>query len=78
LLSWAAKEFGHWKPLRGIALKTNIHQPPGKKDMLCDFLRNREKIADSLSILSTEILLINSLCLRYLSCFIRWKKTLGF
>ena len=42
-----------------------------KKDMLCNFLRNREKIADSLSILSTEILLINSLCLRYLTFFIR-------
>ena len=26
--------------------------------MLCNFLRNREKIADSLSILATEILLI--------------------
>lgn len=42
-----------------------------KKNMLCNFLRNREEIADFLSILSTEILLINSLCLRYLSYFIR-------
>jgi hypothetical protein len=46
--------------------------------MLCNFLRNREKIADSLSILSTGILLINSLCLRYLSFLYDEKKLWDF
>jgi hypothetical protein len=64
------KKLGDNKHLRGITLQTNI-QPAGKKDALCNFLSNREKIADSLSVLSTGILLINSLCLRYLSFFVR-------
>jgi hypothetical protein len=64
------KNSGDNKHLGGIALQTN-NQSAGKKDMLCNFLRNREKIVDLLSILSTGILLINSLCLRYLSFFVR-------
>ncbi len=41
----------------------------GKKDLVCNFFRNREKIADSGHTIQTVFLLISSLCRRYSSFF---------